>query len=171
MYIWECTRSNVKESKIQKFPGGIPPDLPRCHVLTQQIFILLPSLLLWNLILPPLSHFLDEGLITSSRAIQKLMLTVKCYILLKIHRGPKWYYVHWLLILYMCLCLSGENMLCYISNSLLTSFPKFTVTLTFFVVTWGYRTFPRKSGLRTKHFPKCFPFFENAILCSSLWRS
>ena len=52
-----------EKSKIQTFPGGILPDLPRCHVFIYMDLNIVAPLLLWNLISPPLSHFLDEGLL------------------------------------------------------------------------------------------------------------
>jgi len=59
----KCTRSNLRESKIQKFPGG-PPDPLDAMCLCTSTFTLFPPLTLINFILPPSSHFLDEGLHT-----------------------------------------------------------------------------------------------------------
>ena len=67
----ECTRSNVKESKIQKFPGGISQTSRDTVCLLTQIFILLPPYF-YETFFAPLSHFLTECLITGA-----FQLTVK----------------------------------------------------------------------------------------------
>ena len=63
-YSQALTRSNLRESKIQKFPGEEhAPRPPRCRVLTHMdLYTVTPPYSHKPLFCPPLSHFLNEGL-------------------------------------------------------------------------------------------------------------
>ena len=61
---WECTRSNLRESKIQKFPGGHAPRPPRyCVLMHMDPYTIASLTLIKPYFAPTLSQFLDEGLV------------------------------------------------------------------------------------------------------------
>jgi hypothetical protein len=60
----ECTRSNLRESKMQKFPGGACPQTPLGIVPCAYVHVImaLPPCSHTYFDRPPLGNFLNEGL-------------------------------------------------------------------------------------------------------------
>jgi len=64
----KCTRSDLRESKVQKFPGDMPSDLPRGSTAMHSFFLPPPNFL-EVLLNPSLSIFLNETLLWMYQAL------------------------------------------------------------------------------------------------------